>query len=75
MRHRGSHLQLFFLNIALASRTEFNVSKENVRICFNIIINAKYQKRNNETHLSNLVPEGLDFSIAKGSVIVAMQIF
>ena len=40
-RHRGTGLQLFFISIALTDRPEFNVSKENVLICFNLIINAK----------------------------------
>lgn len=37
----GPGLQLFFRNITLASGTDFNVSKENVFICFNAITNEQ----------------------------------
>lgn len=40
-RHEGLRWQRFIVNIAFTHGSEFNVGKENVPICFNVMINEK----------------------------------
>ena len=44
MSYRRLRLQVFFLKFALRGGTDFNVSKCNVLICFNITRNEKSEK-------------------------------
>lgn len=43
IKHEGLGQQLFFINIAVTGRTEFNTSKGNALTYFNVIINNKCQ--------------------------------
>ena len=42
LRERGLGLQLFFENILLTLGTEFDMSRENAFIGFNVITNEKF---------------------------------
>ena len=71
VRHKRPRLQLFVLNFALGGGPDVNVSKGNTLTCFKITTNEKSEKTNFSW---KVVPVELDFTVAKDTTMVAMNI-